>query len=487
MNRSFVSNSPSPVARVNSKSPSQSLRGFLELLILELRSSIGWWAVPAMFLPAIWMMSQPFGRDVVLWAEVSSAIGRTCAVIAPLSAGLGAWQAGRERRRGTSELLMSTSGRPVARDVATLLVPVCFGLNAYLLVVLVSFAVAWHKATWGGPWLWPIAVGAFAIVGLTAIGVAIGRLWPSRLAPPVAAALIFFGIVSLTIFPQMESVKHLSPWELIPEPSNAGTTRLYFDVPNSWPLWQPALYFGGITLVALGVMAIIHHFNWQAVAATLSALLVTAIVAQPLLSSPKPEAGHEATVRAYTPVCQDGAVTVCLHPAYAAVLDDVSSVVDRFWAPLANVPDAPHRLVQAVRPRGLAPGETRIDIWNGADLTYQISVQLPSLLFGEVNGPTHFTAAQLVIMQWLVDVSGIDRVGNFMNQWPSEVPVVQTKVSTNGYTSKPADDALLKQYQLDMSAAYERFAALPDAERTAWLAANWTALANGTLTLDQMP
>jgi len=42
MNRSFVSNSPSPVARVNSKSPSQSLRGFLELLILELRSSIGW-------------------------------------------------------------------------------------------------------------------------------------------------------------------------------------------------------------------------------------------------------------------------------------------------------------------------------------------------------------------------------------------------------------------------------------------------------------
>jgi len=143
--------------------------------------------------------------------------------------------------------------------------------------------------------------------------------------------------------------------------------------------------------------------------------------------------------------------------------------------------------VQAVRPRGLAPGETRIDIWNGADLTYQISVQLPSLLFGEVNGPTHFTAAQLAIMQWLVDVSGIDRVGNFMNQWPSEVPVVQTKVSTNGYTSKPADDALLKQYQLDMSAAYERFAALPDAERTAWLAANWTALANGTLTLDQMP
>ena len=62
---------------------------------------------------------------------------------------------------------------------------------AYLAGVAVIYVQTALQATWGGPPLWPVAVGVVAVAASCAIGFTCGTLFPGRFTAPIVAVAVF--------------------------------------------------------------------------------------------------------------------------------------------------------------------------------------------------------------------------------------------------------------------------------------------------------
>ena len=62
---------------------------------------------------------------------------------------------------------------------------------AYLAGVAVIYVQAALQATWGGPPLWPVAVGVVGVAASCAVGFTCGTLLPGRFTAPVVAVAVF--------------------------------------------------------------------------------------------------------------------------------------------------------------------------------------------------------------------------------------------------------------------------------------------------------
>ena len=62
----------------------------------------------------------------------------------------------------------------------------------YLCGVAVIYGVTATQATWGHPLWWPVAVGCAELAVISALGFAVGALFPSRFTAPLAALGAFF-------------------------------------------------------------------------------------------------------------------------------------------------------------------------------------------------------------------------------------------------------------------------------------------------------
>lgn len=166
----------------------------LALLRIEARRSVALWLVPMIFVLAWFYFvagSGAFYRRF-LWAEVSIAVRNTALFAAPCLAGVAAWLAGREGRRGLGELLGTVPQPALGRQLASLLAVILWGAAAYLLIAAILVAITARHATWGGPILWPGLVGLLALGTHAALGFLVGTVFPSRFTAPLVAVLAFF-------------------------------------------------------------------------------------------------------------------------------------------------------------------------------------------------------------------------------------------------------------------------------------------------------
>ncbi len=86
------------------------------------------------------------------------------------------------------------------RRGAALAAAFCWVLAVFLCFVAVLYAVTAYQATWGGPPLWPVAVGAAELAAACAVGFAAGVFVPSRFTAPLAAVGSY--LVSMVAFRQ---------------------------------------------------------------------------------------------------------------------------------------------------------------------------------------------------------------------------------------------------------------------------------------------
>jgi hypothetical protein len=63
-------------------------------------------------------------------------------------------------------------------------------LLAYLVGVAVIYLQTASQATWGGPPLWPVAVGVAGVAAACAVGFTGGTLFPSRFSAPIVAVAV---------------------------------------------------------------------------------------------------------------------------------------------------------------------------------------------------------------------------------------------------------------------------------------------------------
>src|SRR5215831_11979688 len=101
--------------------------------------------------------------------------------------GLAAWAGSREGRRKTADLVATTSRAAWARLSAALAGTLCWLLLAFLAGVAVLYVQTALQATWGGPPLWPVLVGAAGVTVVTVIGFTCGVVFPGRFTAPLVA------------------------------------------------------------------------------------------------------------------------------------------------------------------------------------------------------------------------------------------------------------------------------------------------------------
>jgi len=499
------------------------------VLRIEIRRSVVLWAVPLLLALFYFDSFRTAAGFPPVWTVRSSVItSHMVADFGPFAAGLAAWVASREGRRRTGDLV-ATTVRPVwARQASALGATLFWLLLAFLAGVAAICIDTALSATWGGPPLWPVAVGVVEVVTFTVIGFTAGALFPGRFTAPLAAIGTFLlaeiGFhAAMSVVPGGSTHGLLSAAAAVPP----GDDGVFYHVAPDLAITQ-VMFMAGITVALLGLLTLAPVFRvsyrgllsgvsragrWLCVAgiALLTTGVAAASTAYALTGTAKLSpsgwdipALHDAASDQpipYTPDCAGTAITVCVHPAFSGFLSSASTALQPVAAEIAGLPGAPARAEQVPSGEGVRaaqglvlPGLPKAGL-AGASPVYSYTSEdglapfagspagvdnagwragfqqefLTAFIAGPavVNSVQQPTAAQQAVITALMTKAG------------SQAPGFGEDMSSGG----PAAGATPTQ----IAAAAQRFASLSPAARHAWLAAHLPALRAGSITLAQLP
>jgi len=511
-----------PAARAR---PSRvTLPGPARLLRLELRRSIMPWLLP-LFAVLFWFATYRPAMDNPPFWNVRSGIvqSHTMLAFAPLLAGAAAWTGSRERRRGVADLVGVTALPRWAAQFAAWLATTCWAEAVYLAGVAMLYTVTAHQGAWGGPLLWPVAVGAAFVAASCALGFAAGALLPSRFTAPLAAFVMFLALAG-GAFALQANITYAQIWPLnVQGAFPAGAYGIFYPYLPDLPIAQ-LMFLGGLAVAALGGLGLptAAGGRWLriAAAAVTAAGLAAAGTAVALAGTARLEphgivipALHDAASdrpTPYTPICAHTAIPICLHPSYRALLPEVTAALGPVLSQIAGLPGAPARITQvavtsvhAEPSNGIALGGPAIGghppvlylplagmALPGQGTAFSITENLRqqdgpwilSLLVGlpgqvgAVTGvnvipdvaPGH--SAQLAVLDGLVRALGLAGAG------PQGAGIPSPGTPRGTSTGSPRE-----------LAAAQRFAALSAAARHAWLMTRLTALRAGQISVSEIP
>jgi hypothetical protein len=476
-----------PVRRLTLALPARLLR-------LELHRNIAGWLLPlivalfwldgyhyAMGFPPFWGLRSPVLPD------------RAMVDFALFGAGASTWMGSRDVRRRTTDLLTVTAVPRWGRQFVTWAATTGWTMAAYLACVAVLYWSTARQGAWGGPPLWPVAVGAAGVAAACALGFAAGVFFPSRFTAPLA---------TLTVFILATAVKGggTSTYGLISPVAPQGSFRpdsgvFYHYLPDL--SIDQVLLLAGLAVAALGALGVpaASGGRWlrRSAAVVTAAGLMAAGTAIGLAGTARLEpygviipALHDAASDRpipYTPVCGRAAIPVCLHPAYRSYLPAVTAALRPLLSQVAGLPGAPVRVVQVayLNPTEFATGGAPTIAGRPAVLRLPLGFAVlaerpqteflqsraaPVIMSSVIGGGTSGASpAQQAAEAGLLQAAG--------------VPVAQL-ASMGSVYEPPAPGS-------PVYAAATRFAVLPAAARHAWLLAHLAALRAGQITLEQLP
>jgi hypothetical protein len=492
------------------------------LLRLELRHNAMLWMLPVV-IGLFWLIAlRKIMAAPPLWdlraAGLQSGVVVTFA--SPV-AGAAAWMGSRESRRRTSDLVSITARPRPARLLATWAATTCWALIAYLICAGAVYGVTVRQATWGGPLWWPAVVAAACLPALTALGFAAGTLIPSRFTAPLAALAAFF-LLALSTQPIHGSQSYwqispivTGPWDIGPDP---GVGAFYPYLPDL--LIAQVMFLAGLTAVVLGAITLPigardRSLRRSAVAVTTAGLLVagTAVAlagagrldAHGMIAIPAlHDAASDRPLR-YPPVCGHTKIPVCLNPAYASCLPATEAALAPVLGQVAGLPGAPARISQVAATYHQGPdGRVGIGLtgpaMSGAPPAFRmiLPAQLPgpALTASEQASQVRSGVGASIVASVTGDGPGASRAqhavttallmaaGAAPRRLPPGAPAVGN--SARGPGARGARHIGLTPGSPAFAAA-QRFAALPDALRRAWLSRHLAALRAGRISLGQLP
>jgi hypothetical protein len=496
------------------------------VLRMETRHSAFAWCLPLLVLLFIFDPYRTASSYAPLWPLRSTVVlNKFWPDMVVFAAGFSAWAGSREGRRTIGDLLGTTARAAWARQLLAFAGTAFWVVATFLAGVAAVYVSTAMAATWGGPPVAPVVVGAIGLIMVCALGFTLGAIFPGRFTAPIVG--IGLMIVTLAAFKQaVGAVGGVFP-VLSPDGEVPGNDwGVFYHTSIGIPVVQ-CLFMGGVTLAALGLLGLSPRtggVGWRgalsAVAAggarlrtiALSAFTVgiAALVAGVALASTSagtPEGGYQipsidgtAAVKtiAYTPVCSAGSFQVCVHPAYRDYLPYMTSTLDAVAAEVAGLPGAPVRAVQVPQsglPAADNDGNVYGQVVNGA---YEFSMD--SQLFGGPDSAAYRDGFSYDVLTGVVagpgnaaQSGGAGGQGGQKNtESLAQQAVVSGLVKALGVTlpsggQRPSSGGLPPGQQAEATAAAAKFAALPAATRHAWLAANLSGLKSGTVTLAQIP
>jgi hypothetical protein len=309
------------------------------MLGLELRRG-PWWLAGVAAAVVTWRVSASMQQlGVTLWPEASRGVAYALVLLGPAAGALGSWAGGRDEQFGLHHLTAGGPRTPLTRHW-TLLVAVSLPLMlGYLLGAIPNLLHASRQATWGGPDIPLMLVGLVAIPAYVALGYVVGRLGRRWLTAPLVALGIYFGQYLLIVksgpaqllvpFPTGQ----LTPWLLPPH-----------EVAMSAVVWWTFVAVASIAALKV-VVTTSRRGRSIAVGALTFAMAAATWAASGVMRHEAWAAEGHSTAE---PVCDvSGLPTVCVHPAYRALLPETVELVRPVLAPLEGIPGSPLLVEQA--------------------------------------------------------------------------------------------------------------------------------------------
>jgi hypothetical protein len=507
-------------APMRHRTPAASVipRGALRLLRVELRRNAMLWVLP-LIAALFWFDSyrpsintSPLYGLRTFW---NLGQGHTIIDFGPFVAGVAAWMASREGRRGLADLVTTTVRPRWATQLATWAATAIWAVTAYLVLVLAMFALYAGQGVGGSPPWWWVAVGAVAVAAFSAFGFAVGAYWPSRFAAPVAA---FGGFLAMVMSSQT-GFRASSGWALIlPTNSNSNFDANALADSGIFYHWLPDLpivrimFLAGIALTALGLTGLPARAGGPWLRRTAAALTLAGVALAGTgvgLAATARIGAHGAVISAlngvandapisYSPVCGHAAgIGVCLNPAYRRWLPEVTAALGPVFTQVAGLPGAPVRAAQVAASYPSGHG--------GPPQPVSLGGQPPVLRLSlgqlDLPGACGFCDAPVTSMQFtgqlrLMFVQAFLGVRNAAGS-PVQQSVQAALLQGAGipFASQPALLASAKgrpgaaagPAAGPVYAAARRFAALPAQTRNSWLTAHLADVRTGRLSIKDLP
>jgi hypothetical protein len=512
-------------------------------LRLEIRHSAVVWVLPvlgALFYFNAYRTAAGFPPTWTVRASVIT--GANLVFFSVIAAGIAAWAATREGRRKTGDLLATTARAAWARQVTVLAATAFWMVLAYLAGVAVIYVQTARQATWGGPPLWPVAVGVVGVAASCAIGFTCGTLLPGRFTAPVVAVAVF-----AAWFVGVAAANSVDPDNVSSLSSLKGTSALlmpaldrpqrvdvgvYYHVPPDVSIAQVML-MGGVLLVTVGLLALLPAARVPGgrglsfagrrrltvaaaagvacgVAASVTAFSLTGTAQYSVTTGWEIPALHDAADDQpvpYTPDCTGSAFKVCIHPALEPYLGVMSAALQPAAAEIAGLPGAPVRAELAMRNTLLAAaGTTAVYDYStehegfGGESFWTIPVfaRTPEWEQGVqqdfitwfVSGSAEQYSPSPTPAQEAVAIALLAKIGAPVPQYPQfSQPDTQSGTSSTSSASSAsgASGTQPEASAAQITAAASRLGSLSPAAWHAWLAANIAALRSGAITVAQIP
>jgi hypothetical protein len=458
------------------------------MLRVETRRSVALFLSPMVLAAAWWMawngvygsMQDAQYMNVYTWEETSRVIKDSILTTGPILAGLSAWVAGREARRGAEDLLSTTAKPQSSRLLATWAGTVIPFVAAYVLLALLLGIPTAINATWGVPLPGYTLVGLVALLMDSTLGFAVGHYLRNWFAAPlVAVALYVLHIMPMGFYDFGINYTLLSP---------AAYSNLYgsdvFHEPPQLAVPQ-LLFFGGLGGAALSAV-LFRGVEGKARITSLASLVVCAGGLILALNTDHPDsmsAGEPDTVP-YEPVCKEDEITVCVHPAYEKLLPETVRAVNQVAEPLIGIPATPERAVQIdnfVTPEDFEKGTATFG-YPGEEAKYDIA---ESLVVDEAKMEELFSIEN----KREASEEDLKKCGGSPDQRYFE-PSYEAQSVIAGWLLQRDGAALGEVYMGGCPNAQDlvdRFAALESIERETWLENNLADLRAGKATLKDLP
>jgi hypothetical protein len=294
---------------------------------------------------ASWLVTAVRVTNPPLWADVGHAVEYTVLYLGPLVAGVTAWQAGRQRRSGTDELLASAARSEPGRAMALIGGQVAWagvgmaGTMAWLVIVTAQAAVP------GGP-DWELAgAGLAGLFACAAIGYAVGATSGTAPTAPVVAIGLWIGIwligVGETPIRLLSPLLDGEPSPLYPIPISIGLSQIF--------------WFSAIGTVAVVASTLNQTTTWKSGVVSGSALAIAVVSAVTLTNIGSPFA--RSVGPDYHAACEGTEVEVCVHPAFGALLPEAVPVAERVLGDIQRATGWPTRLLQVASRADAAAAE----------------------------------------------------------------------------------------------------------------------------------
>jgi len=517
-------------------------------LRLEIKHSTAVWVLPVLAVLFYVNAYRTAAGYPPTWTVRASVItGSNLVFFSVIAAGIAAWVATREGRRKTGDLLATTARAAWARQATVLAATAFWMVLAYLAGVAVIYLQTALQATWGGPPLWPVAVGVAGVAVSCAVGFTCGTLLPGRFTAPIVAVAVFaawFVGVAAANSVNPGNVSSLSNLKGTPALLVTATGRpafidagVYYHIPPDVSIAQ-IMFMAGVLLVMVGLLALLPAARvpgvrglsfagvrgpsfagrrWLTVAAaagvacgvaaSATAFSLAGAARYSLATGWEIPALHDAADDQpvpYTLDCAGSAFKVCIHPAYEPYLGAMSAALQPAFAEIAGLPGTPARadmttgvaLPAVAGTTSVYDYSTELDDVGGASFWatpatartagWEQGVQ-QGFITWFVSGAAEQNAPGPTPAQEAVAIALLAKLGAPVPPYPEFSQPGPQSGGSSASSTTGGSGTQPGASAAQITAAARGFGSLSSADRHAWLAANIAALRAGTITLAQLP